>query len=291
MPLQTADLYATRVHLHARIPRGLARLATSPDHSYPHRARLTPPLTRLYQAPAHPPDAHHPTCKGPVHPLPLSPGHPHGQVRLHSRRGPRHAGEEGAAHTHGQPATSQGGDRAQGETGGAADAPSLPARPATFVRSPPGDPRPMRPAGRPPSGPLQTGQPRRPRKPSAAPLGASSAGPVGRVPQEPMAARVRATRGSRTVRERQADGTAALLSRRRRLFPGPAECRRGAPAHRARRRGGRGGESEAEITLPALKEPPSQTPGGGSNPGFPADRKPVRSRLPSLHPTPNPTHQ
>lgn len=83
-----------------------------------------------------------------------------------------------------------------------------------------------------------------------------------------MAARVRATRGSRTVRARQADGTAALVSRRRRLVPGPAKCRRGAPAHRARRRRGRGSEREAEITLPALKEPPSQTPGGGRDPAL-----------------------
>lgn len=123
-PLQIADMYARHVLSPRKHPqRPLARPTTLPDHSHPHKAQMPPPLTRRCQAPAHPPGAHNPTCKEPVHPPPRSPCHPHGQVRLHSRRGRRHVGVEGArAHPR---ATLQDGQGVQGGMGGVVDATSL----------------------------------------------------------------------------------------------------------------------------------------------------------------------
>lgn len=125
-PPDCPPVHKACVHLQACIPKGLARPATIPDHSYRHRARLTPPLARQCQAPAHPPGAHNPTCKRPVHPPPLSLSHPHGQVRLHSRRGPRHVGEEGArAHPRAAPRPRRASRGRRAALAGPPDAPSL----------------------------------------------------------------------------------------------------------------------------------------------------------------------
>lgn len=163
--------------------------ATLPDHSHPHKARMPPAFTWWCQAPAHPPGADNPTCKEPLHPPPLSPSHPHGQVRLHSRRGRRHAGEEGArAHLPAAPRPRRAGRGRRAEPAGRRRLPPCSARPAAFVPLPPGNPRSTRPAGRPPHGPLQNGSVPRPRELAAASLRASGTKLAKWVPQEPMAA-------------------------------------------------------------------------------------------------------
>lgn len=192
------------------------------------------------QAPAHRRGAHNPTCKRACPSASPLPSHPHRQVRLHSRCGRRHVGEEGArAHPRAapRPRWASWGRRA-GPAGGAGRRmlPPGSAKPAAFVPCPPGDPRSTRPAGRPPHGPLQNEVALLPREPAAPPQGlgresdqagtsgAHRDGSSGGVCGRRAAARL-CGRGGR------AGGAATPESHRRRLVLGPVKSRRGAPAH------------------------------------------------------------
>lgn len=126
-PPDCPPVHKACVHLQACIPKGLARPATIPDHSYRHRARLTPPLARQCQAPAHPPGAHNPTCKRAcpsASPLPQPPPRA-GPITLQARAPPRWRGGGQGTPT-GGPATSQGKQGAQGGPGGAVRRPFPP---------------------------------------------------------------------------------------------------------------------------------------------------------------------
>lgn len=199
MTLQTADLYASRVHLHARIPGRPCqashhpRLQLAPRATPPNPGTGAPPLTRSCQAPAHPPGAHNPTCKGPVQPAsPLPRATPTGRSDYTPGAGPATLARRGPGHTHGRPRdlAGRGEGAGLGRRGRRRPLPPLPRQlpPSPF---PPEDLRPRRPAGTTPrTGPSRSEQPLRSREPSSTSprLGASSAGQVGRVPQEPMAA-------------------------------------------------------------------------------------------------------
>lgn len=220
--------------LHASIPEGLARPTILPDHSHPHRARMPPPLGGARRQHTH--RAHtNPTCKGPVHRPSLSPRHPHRQVRLHSRRGPATLARKGPRHTHGQPGdpAGRGGGAGRDGLGGGRPLPRRPGRPPSCLPRPPRDLRPTRPVGRSPRGPLQDRAAPAPGSPQPPPSGPRrEAGQAGylRSPWLRWRWRVRTARGSRTLLAGRAGGAAAPVSRRRRRVPGPAECRRGAPA-------------------------------------------------------------
>lgn len=69
--------------------------------------------------------------------LPSSPSHPHGQVRLHSRRGPRHVGEEGArAHPRAAPRPRRAGRRRRARPAGPQTPPPSAAKTAASVPFP-----------------------------------------------------------------------------------------------------------------------------------------------------------
>lgn len=139
VPLQTADLYASRVHLHARIPGRPCQASHHP------RSQLPPPPPHR-SSPTHSvvPGASTPTRRTQSHlqracpaRLPSSPSHPHGQVRLHSRRGPRHVGEEGArAHPRAAPRPRRAGRRRRARPAGPQTPPPSAAKTAASVPFP-----------------------------------------------------------------------------------------------------------------------------------------------------------
>lgn len=238
VPLQAADLYARRVHPVCMHPQRPGQ-ANHPPRSQPPAQGTDASPTRWCQAPAHPPGSHNPTCKRPVHPLSLSPGHPHRQVRLQSRRGPATLARRGPRHTHGRPRdpAGRGGGAGRDGLGGGRPLPPWPGRPPSYL------PRPGTCGQRDPWG---TPLPARasPKRSSPPPPGARSR-PLQGLRREADRAgylrspwrrrrrrwRVRTARGGRTQRAGRAGGAATPVSRRRRRVPGPAECRRGAPAH------------------------------------------------------------
>lgn len=229
--------------LHASIPKGLARPTTLPDHSHPHKARMPPPLTRRCQAPAHPPGAHNPTCKEPVHPPPLSPCHPPraGPITLQARAPPRWRGGGQGTPT-GDPAGWAGGAGRDGRAGGC----YLPAQPG-LLPSPlsyPGIRGQRDPQGTPRTGLSKTEQPPAFRSPQPPPSGPRARGWPSGYLKSPWRRRrlwrVRATRSGQTLRAgrtRRAGGAAAPETCRRRRVPSQAMCHRGAPAHWSAPRG------------------------------------------------------
>ena len=121
VPLQTADLYASRVHLHARIPGRPCQASHHP------RSQLAPPRTSPTPAQElphslrrarrqHTHQAHTiPLVKGLSSPPPLfpQPAPRAGPITLQARAPPRWRGGGQGTPT-GGPATSQGGEKAQG---------------------------------------------------------------------------------------------------------------------------------------------------------------------------------
>lgn len=229
-----------------------------------------------------PTGAHNPTCKEPVHPPPLSPCHPHGQVRLHSRRGRRHVGEEGArAHPR---ATPQDGQGAQGGMGGVVDATSL-LRQACCLRPFPARESAVSVTHRAPHGRAS------PKPSSPPPSGARSRPPQGLWREAGRVGTSRAhggggggcgvcgRRAAARLCGRGGRGGRAAPQPRRLAAAGVSRAKRCATAVRlrtgARLRGGQAGQRGAEITRIALKgprpEPPARHPGGG--PGSPAARR------------------
>lgn len=95
--------------LYASNPKGLAKTTPSQITATAQGARMPPPLT----LPAVP-GASTPTRRIQSHlqkacpPASLLPQPPHRQVRLHSKRGPRHVGRRGPGHTHGRPRDPEG---------------------------------------------------------------------------------------------------------------------------------------------------------------------------------------
>ena len=114
--LQTADLYASRVHLHARIPR-------RPCQASHHQITAPPPRPPAQELPhslgrarrQHTHQAHTiPLAKGLSSPPPIFPQPPPraGPITLQARAPPRWRGGGQGTPT-GGPATSQGGEKAQ----------------------------------------------------------------------------------------------------------------------------------------------------------------------------------
>lgn len=170
-----------------------SQITARPPANLPNPGTGAPPLTPSCQAPAHPPGAHNPTCKGPVQPAsPLPPASPTGRSYYTPGAGPATLARRGPGHTHGRPRdlAGRGEGAGLGRRGRRRPLPPLPRQPPPSP-FPPEDLRPRRPAGKTPrAGPSRPEQLLRSREPSATSpcLGASSAALVGRVPQEPMAA-------------------------------------------------------------------------------------------------------
>lgn len=198
---------------HGRFPHRLGRRARRQHTHRAHTILLAEALSSRLPSPQPPPQA--------------------GPITLQARSPPRWRGGGQGTPT-GGPATLQGGEGTQGGTGAAADAPSLPGQAARLCPLPArglgadatrgATPRRLPPNGAAP-GPGSPHHP--PQACGARPPGRGTSGAHGRG----GGGGVWATRGGRPLRAGRAGGADAPVSRRRRRVPGPAECRRGAPAH------------------------------------------------------------